>query len=191
GASCVGVPAPGIAVEVRDETGRPVGAGVVGEVHVASDGLMRGYWNNPGATAEVLRDGWLNMRDLGCLDADGYLWVVDRRTDLILRGGQNVYPAEVEEVLNRSPYVADVAVVPAPSPIWGQTPVAFVAPAAGIERAARAAALRDRGGAERASNRRRSRFELIEQIPRNPAGKILRKVLRDRLDAGKPEEDQR
>src|SRR5262249_2422294 len=188
GASCVGVPAPGIAVEVRDETGRPVGAGVVGEVHVASDGLMRGYWNNPGATAEVLRDGWLNMLDLGCLDADGYLWVVDRRTDLILRGGQNVYPAEVEEVLGRSPHVADVAVVPAPSPVWGQTPVAFVAPAPGTDTAALEADLLERCVAELASYKRPSRFEIVEQIPRNPAGKILRKVLRHRLAVGDREE---
>ena len=76
-------------------------------------------------------DGWLNTHDLGCLDADGLLWVVDRRNDLILRGGQNVYPAEIEHVLRQSPAVGDAAVVPAPSDVWGQTPVAFVEPAPG------------------------------------------------------------
>jgi acyl-CoA synthetase (AMP-forming)/AMP-acid ligase II len=145
---------------------------------------MRGYWRNPEASAAALAGGWLNTQDLGCLDAQGRIWVVDRRHDLILRGGQNVYPAEIEHVLRQSPLVADVAVVPAPSATWGQTPVAFVQPVpprldldgAGLTQ------LVDLCGAHLAGYKRPSRFVAVDRIPRSPAGKILRQVLRDRAE---------
>jgi acyl-CoA synthetase (AMP-forming)/AMP-acid ligase II len=175
GATCLGAPVLGAAVQVLREDGTRAEVGEVGEIHVAGDAVMRGYWKNPEATAEVLRDGWLNTRDLALVDTHGFLWMVDRRDDLILRGGQNVYPAEIEHILRMSPQVADVAVVPAPSTVWGQTPIAFVQPA-GDE--FDEAALVDLCVRQLASYKRPSRFIRTDQIPRNPSGKILRPVLR-------------
>ncbi|MEV7414896.1 AMP-binding protein [Streptomyces sp. NPDC089919] len=177
GAVCVGRPMLGTALKVADSAGAPVPAGTVGELHVAGAGLMQGYWKKPEATAEVLRDGWLNTHDLGCVGDDGLVWVVDRRNDLVLRGGQNVYPAEVEHVLRQSPLVADVVVVPVASEVWGQTPVAFVVPAAGAEF--------DEDGllalciGQLAAYKRPSHFLRVDAIPRNPAGKALRPRLRE------------
>ncbi|GAA2515823.1 class I adenylate-forming enzyme family protein [Streptomyces longisporus] len=177
GAVCVGVPMLGAGLRVTGEDGREVPAGTVGELQVSGDGLMQTYWKNPEATDDVLRDGWLNTHDLGCVDAGGRVWVVDRRNDLILRGGQNVYPAEIEHVLRQSPNVADVVVVPLPSDLWGQTPVAFVQP---VEA--------DRFDESEllqlcvdglAPYKRPTHFLPVERIPRNPAGKALRTRLRE------------
>jgi acyl-CoA synthetase (AMP-forming)/AMP-acid ligase II len=178
GAVCAGIPMLGTDVAVLDSNGAAAGVGKIGEIHLAGDGLMQGYWRDPEATGEVLVNGWLNTRDLGCLGADGYLWSLDRRNDLILRGGQNVYPAEIEHVLRQSPDVADAAVVPAPSHAWGQTPVAFIEPAPGA--AVAEADLIELCITHLASYKRPSRFVVVDQIPRNPAGKILRNSLRER-----------
>ena len=178
GAVCVGVPMLGAGLRITDDEGHEVPTGVIGEIQVTGDGLMQSYWKNPDATADVLRGGWLNTHDLGCLDADGRVWIVDRRNDLILRGGQNVYPAEIEHVLRQSPNVADVVVVPLPSELWGQTPVAFVQPATpeGFD----ASELLGRCVDGLAPYKRPSHFLPVERIPRNPAGKALRAQLRDR-----------
>ncbi|KUJ69006.1 hypothetical protein ACZ90_14225 [Streptomyces albus subsp. albus] len=177
GAVCAGLPMLGTRLRITDDHGREVAPGEVGELQVAGDGLMQGYWKNPTATSEVLRDGWLNTRDLGCVGPDGLVWVVDRRNDLILRGGQNVYPAEIEHVLRQSPDVADVVVVPAPSEVWGQTPVAFVQPVA--QDRFDASALLTLCVERLAAYKRPSHFLPLERIPRNPAGKALRARLRD------------
>ncbi|MFI0939833.1 class I adenylate-forming enzyme family protein [Streptomyces sp. NPDC021020] len=177
GAVCVGSPMLGTALRITDEAGDDVPPGTVGELQVTGDGLMQGYWKNPEATAESVRDGWLNTRDLGCVAPDGLVWVVDRRNDLILRGGQNVYPAEIEHVLRQSPNVADVAVVPLPSPVWGQTPVAFVQTAEGGT--FDEAELLGLCVGQLAAYKRPSRFVAIERVPRNPAGKVLRVQLRE------------
>ena len=178
GAVCVGLPMLGTAARVVDAAGAPAEVGEVGEILLRGDGLMQGYWDNPAASAEALTHGWLNTRDMGCVGKDGYLWVVDRRNDLILRGGQNVYPAEIEHVLRQCPAVADAAVVPAPSADWGQTPVAFIEPDGGAS--VGEADLVELCVTQLASYKRPSRFVVIEQIPRNPAGKILRTDLRRR-----------
>jgi acyl-CoA synthetase (AMP-forming)/AMP-acid ligase II len=180
GAVCVGLPMQGNEVRVLDRHGAPAGVEEVGEIHLRGNGLMQGYWRDSAATADALRDGWLNTEDLGCYGQDGYLWVVDRHTDLILRGGQHVYPAEIEHVLRKCPQVADVAVVPAPSPAWGQTPVAFVQPEPGATVAEDA--LIDLCVTQLASYKRPSRFLVIDQIPRNPAGKVVRMGLRRRAE---------
>lgn len=184
GATCAGIPMLGTVASIRRPDGTPAGVGEMGEIHLAGDGLMRGYWRDPGATAAVLTDGWLNTQDLGCLDEQGRIWVVDRRHDLILRGGQNVYPAEIEHVLRQSPLVADVAVVPVPSRSWGQTPVAFVQPSPprGQLDEADLIQLVDLCGELLAGYKRPSRFVAVDRIPRSPAGKILRHVLRDRAE---------
>ena len=177
GATCVGVPMVGTELRVVDEAGAELPAGGIGELQLTGDGLMQGYWRNPEATADALRDGWLASRDIGMVDDQGLVWVVDRRNDLILRGGQNVYPAEIEHVLRQSPAVADVAVVPGPSADWGQTPVAFVQPAEGAT--VDEAELVELCVTRLASYKRPSRFVVIDRVPRNPAGKILRPRLRE------------
>ncbi|MFJ5549108.1 class I adenylate-forming enzyme family protein [Streptomyces sp. NPDC093225] len=177
GAVCLGTPMLGTRVRLTGPDGQEVPTGEVGELRLSGDGLMQGYWKNPGASAEVLADGWLNTRDLCCSGPDGRVWVVDRRNDLILRGGQNVYPAEIEHVLRRSPQVADVVVVPLPSPVWGQTPVAFVQSAEG--HAFDPLDLLDRCVAGLAAYKRPSHFLPVESIPRNPSGKALRVRLRE------------
>ncbi|MER5733829.1 AMP-binding protein [Streptomyces sp. NPDC002138] len=177
GAVCLGTPMLGTRTRIVADDGREPGPGGIGELHLGGDGLMQGYWKNPDATSEVLRDGWLNTRDLCCTGADGRIWTVDRRNDLILRGGQNVYPAEIEHVLRRSPHVADVVVVPLPSEIWGQVPVAFVQPAEGCR--FDALELLDLCVEGLAAYKRPGHFLPIDRVPRNPAGKALRVQLRE------------
>ena len=139
-------------------------------------GLMRGYLHDPDANAAVLRGGWLETGDLGCLDATGRLWLVDRREDLIVRAGQNVYPAEIEAALRLLPEVADAAVVPIASPDWGQVPFAFVVAAGGPELTD--SALIRHCIEQLADYKRPVRFMPIHELPRSPSGKILRTELR-------------
>jgi acyl-CoA synthetase (AMP-forming)/AMP-acid ligase II len=180
GAVCIGVPLPGISAEVRDASGRVAGPGELGEIHLGGPGLMSRYWRNEAATAQAVTDGWLNSKDIGCTDAEGYLWIVDRREDLILRGGQNIYPAEVEQVLRDSPHVQQAAVVAAPSPAWGQTPVAYVQPRPGSpDRAELIDELIGLCVERLASYKRPSRFVIVDRIPCSPSGKILRRSLQD------------
>lgn len=180
GAVCVGLPMLGVSYRIVGEDGRPAEAGEVGEIWIAGDGLMQGYWENPAATADAVKDGWLNTRDLGCTDENGYVWTVDRRNDLILRGGQNVYPAEIEATLRLAPWVADVAVVPARSGIWGQTPVAFVLP--DPPGAFAEDELLELCVSRLASFKRPSRFVAVDHLPRSAAGKLLRARLRERAE---------
>ena len=122
----VGLPLPGVEVRVVDELGEAVATGGDGEVCVRSAGVMQGYWRDPQATAAAVRDGWLHTGDVGHLDEDGYLFVVDRIKDLIIRGGFNVYPRDVEDVLLEHPAVATAAVVGRPDPLLGEEVVAYV-----------------------------------------------------------------
>jgi len=180
GATCAGVPMLGVGVKLVDREGEPLPPGEVGEVCLTGDGIMSGYWERPDATARALRHGWLYTGDLGYRDTDGRVWVVDRRNDLILRGGQNVYPAEIARVLRSAPAVADVGVVAAPSPEWGQTPWAFVQPT--TPEAYDEAELLDLVVRDLASYKRPSRFVPVDHIPRGPSGKLLRRVLRERAE---------
>jgi acyl-CoA synthetase (AMP-forming)/AMP-acid ligase II len=170
---------PGVQLQVQSDDGRPVAPGELGEVCMRGDGQMSGYWRNPEATAAAFRDGWLLTGDLGSQDDRGFLYLVDRRSDLILRGGQNVYPAEVERVLAEQPGVLEAVVVAGSSEEWGQVPVAFVVPA---DPAPQPADLLRGCARQLASYKRPVRVEFLDEIPRNPAGKVLRKLLRQRLD---------
>lgn len=172
---------PGMSVRVLDDEGIELPRGDVGEVTVRGPGLMRGYWNDPAATEEITADGWIRTGDLGFLDETGLVHLVDRRKDLILRAGQNVYPAEIERALLTHPLVRDAAVVGVPDADYGEVPLAYVvtgptdgdgAPA--VTKADLLAHL-----AERLAPYKRPRhLEFTDQVPRSPAGKILKKLLR-------------
>jgi acyl-CoA synthetase (AMP-forming)/AMP-acid ligase II len=137
-ATTVGRPTPAVELRIVDPaTATPRPAGEVGEVVCRSPAMMRGYWRDPALTATVIdADGWLYTGDLGCLGEDGNLRLVGRLKDMYIRGGYNVYPAEVESVLSDHPAVARAAVVAAPDPVLGEVGVAFVVPAPGADRAA-------------------------------------------------------
>ncbi|MBV8337892.1 MAG: AMP-binding protein, partial [Alphaproteobacteria bacterium] len=133
--SC-GVPRTGVLARVVDERDRELPSGEIGEVVTRSDCVMEGYWNNPAATEETLRGGWLHTGDLGSFDDDGFLTLRDRSKDMIISGGSNIYPREIEEVLLRHPDLVEVSVVGRPHPEWGEEVVAFVVPQPGANVAA-------------------------------------------------------
>jgi long-chain acyl-CoA synthetase len=129
----VGKPVPGVEVRIEGPDGQLLGPGEDGEICVRGPVLMQGYWHSPAATSEAVRDGWLHTGDVGHLDQDGYLFVVDRLKDLVIRNGFNVYPRDVEDVLLAHPCVAAAAVVGRPDPRVGEEVVAFVQLVAGAQ----------------------------------------------------------
>ena len=184
----VGKPPQGADILILDNDDRPLPAGEAGEIVGRARFMMDGYWNRPDATAEATwidSEGrpWLRTGDIGRLDEEGFLYVVDRKKDMILSGGQNVYPADIEAVLFQHPGVAECAVVGAPSRKWGETPVAFVVPASGA--ALDAAALCAWANGRVAKFQRLAAVELAAALPRNATGKVLKRELR----AGLPERD--
>lgn len=183
-----GTPPPGIEVEVRDPaSGRPCPAGEFGEVWTRSDQQMVGYLNRADATAAALTaDGWLRTGDGGHLDADGYLYLTDRLSDVIITGAENVYPLEVERVLTDHPAVAEAAVVGVADARWGETPVAVVVLRPG--RAAGADELIAWCRERLAHYKAPTAVEFAAALPKNPAGKVLRRELRD---ARRPPEEDR
>ena len=160
---------------VRDGAAAP--SGTVGEIQVRGPTVMRGYVNRPEATAQALADGWLHTGDLGYLDDEGYLYVASRRDDLIVSGGENVYPAEVEAVLLSHPAIEEAAVLGAPDERWGQVPVAFVKLRAGVtaDESTAIAFCRERLAGYKVPKRVR----FVDALPRNAGGKVLRNALRE------------
>jgi len=178
--SSVGVAQTPVQVRVTDGQGHGLPVGTVGEIVVRGDSVMRGYWRNPEATEATLRDGWLFTGDMGSLDEDGFLTLKDRSKDLIISGGSNIYPREVEEVLLTAPGVAEVAVVGAPDPEWGEVVVAFVVPQPGAHPSREA--LDQHCLAQMARFKRPKRYLLVDALPKNNYGKVLKTALRERLD---------
>jgi long-chain acyl-CoA synthetase len=177
----VGLPYASVEVMVADEDDRPLSAGETGEVLVRGDTVMRGYWNRPDATAAALRGGWLHTGDVGALDADGFLTLKDRSKDLIISGGTNIYPREVEEVLLAHASVAEASVVGAPHPEWGEEVVAFVVlrPGASADEAAL-----DRQCLDHIARfKRPKRYRFVDALPKNNYGKVLKTALRSLLAA--------
>jgi acyl-CoA synthetase (AMP-forming)/AMP-acid ligase II len=166
----------GTELELLDQAGRPVPDGVEGELVVAGDHVMAGYWGLPDVTGKVLRDGRLWTGDMARRDRDGYVTIVDRRHDMIITGGYNVFPSEVEEVLAADPAVAEVAVVGLPDPRWGQAVTALVVAGQGVRVDPDRLLARCR---ERlASFKRPKRIEVVDALPRTPAGKVDKRALR-------------
>jgi long-chain acyl-CoA synthetase len=178
----VGVARWGMRVRVAGPDDAELAAGEVGEVLVDGPTVMNGYLDAPEATAETLRGGWLHTGDLGRFDHEGRLTLVDRVKDVVISGGYNVYPREVEDVLLADPAVADAAVLGVPDTEWGERVVAFVVAAPG--RDVDAAALDRRCLQEIARHKRPREYHAVGDLPRNSAGKVLKRALRDQLVAG-------
>ncbi len=178
----VGWARSGVDVAIVDEEDRSVPAGEIGEVVCRGDVVMSGYWNNAKASEETLRGGWLHTGDLGSLDARGYLTLRDRSKDVVISGGSNIYPREVEEALLTHPGVAEASVVGQPDPDWGEVVVAFVvaAPGATIDEAA----LDAHCLARIARFKRPKRYLFVDALPKNSYGKVLKRELRSRLANG-------
>ncbi|ONK10102.1 long-chain-fatty-acid--CoA ligase [Streptomyces sp. MP131-18] len=173
----VGRPYPGVTVQAVDRGGNPLPPGEVGELWIDTPAVMTGYWKQPGQTGQVLADGWLHTGDAGHVDEDGYVYLHDRIKDVILVGGENVYPAEVEEALRAHPDVADAAVVGIAHEVRGEAVRACVVSRPGTRLTARDLRLflKDRLADYKAP----TDYEFLDELPRNAAGKVLRRHLRD------------
>jgi len=168
-----------VEVRVADADDQTVAPGEPGEVLVRGDVVMLGYWRDLEATANTLRGGWLHTGDVGAMDQDGFLTLMDRSKDLIISGGSNIYPREVEEVLLRHPQVAEVSVVGAPHAEWGEEVVAFV-----VGREGREVAVGELDALcldHIARFKRPKRYVLVDSLPKNNYGKVLKTELRKRF----------
>jgi fatty-acyl-CoA synthase len=170
----VGRPMLGVELRVVDDDLRDVPAGVTGEIVYRGPTVMAGYHDDPDASAEAFAGDWFHSGDLATRDEDGYLWLVDRKKDLIISGGENVYPAEVERVLLEHEAVADAAVVGMAHPKWVETPLAFVVAAGDVDEDALIAHCRER----LAGFKKPSAVVFVDALPRNAAGKVLKRELR-------------
>jgi long-chain acyl-CoA synthetase len=172
----IGKPIPNVELSIRDEAGQELPVGDIGEICIRGGNVMRGYWNQPEETAKVLRDGWLYTGDVGYCNAEGYYYITDRKKDMLLVNGINVYPREIEEVIYQFPGVKDAAVIGVPDPRKGEQPVAFVVVAEGqtIEEKAFLQFVRDK----LADYKVPKRVIFVPALPRNATGKILKTELR-------------
>jgi len=172
-----GLPQSAVDVRVAGPDGTSVPCGEVGEIMVRGDSVMKGYWRNPEATAAAIRDGWLWTGDLGSLDEEGFLTLRDRSKDVIISGGANIYPREVEEVLLRHPSVAEVSVIGRPDAEWGEVVVAYVTTVEGI--LIPSDELDQLCLDNIARFKRPKAYRFVAEIPRNNYGKIQKTVLRE------------
>ncbi|MFQ5521943.1 MAG: long-chain fatty acid--CoA ligase, partial [Candidatus Methylomirabilia bacterium] len=172
----VGKPIPGVEVKIFDAEDRELPADEVGEICVRGQNVMLGYYRMPEETAKTIKNGWLHTGDMGRLDADGYLYVVERKKDLIIRGGFNIYPREVEEVLYAHPTIAEAAVVGMPDPLMGEEPLAFVVPKPDHRATAEEIIAFCQSKLAKFKCPKQVRF--VNVLPKSPVGKVLRKELR-------------
>jgi acyl-CoA synthetase (AMP-forming)/AMP-acid ligase II len=181
----VGRQMPLARVRVVDDEGRDAAPNSPGEIVVKGDQVLSGYWRNAEATAASFFDGWFRSGDVGLWDEDGYLYIVDRKKDMILTGGENVYPREVEEILYEHPAVVEAAVLGAPDPTWGEKVVAVVCAREGqsVSGAELVAFCRERI----ASYKKPRHVVFVSALPRNASGKVLKRELRERIAAGELE----
>jgi len=172
----IGKPIPNVELSIRDEAGGELPVGAIGEICIRGGNVMLGYWNQPEETAKVLRDGWLYTGDVGCRDADGYYFITDRKKDMLLVNGINVYPREIEEIIYQFPGVKEAAVIGMPDARRGEKPVAFVVAVEGQTLDERALLQFVRG--KLADYKVPKRVIFMPVLPRNATGKILKTTLR-------------
>lgn len=178
----VGVPLPGIEVKLSDSDGKEVAVGVAGELHVRGDHVMAGYWNKPKETSQVLEGGWLATGDLAYRDADGFYYICGRRKEMFISGGENVFPAEIEEVILTHPNIAEVAVVGVPHPKWGEVGRAYLVlkqPSAHDE-----AELVEHVQKTLAKYKIPKEYVVMDSLPKSAAGKVLKRMLMENQEAG-------
>lgn len=172
----IGLPLPDISMIVADEEGKEVPMGEVGEILIKGDNVMMGYYNDQEATGNVFINGWLRTGDLGRADEDGYIYIVDRKKDLIIMGGFNVYPREVEEVLYTHPKIMDAAVVGVTDPVRGEVPKAFIVVKEGETLTDKEIYTFLKG--ELAQYKIPRIIEFVDDLPKNAMGKVLKKSLK-------------
>ena len=166
---------------IVDEKGDGVPQGDVGEVVLKGAGVMKEYYKNPGLTATIIQDGWLHTGDLGRIDEEGFIYLVDRKKDLIISGGENIYPVEVEEVILKHPKVHDAALIGVPDDRLGEVPCAVIHPLAGEE----LTEAEVRAYCEQNLPRyKRPRYIVLDEVPRNATGKIEKPKLREKYGKG-------
>ena len=171
-------------VRIVNEAGDDVAPHEPGEVLLSGPQMMLGYWNRPEATAETIVDGWLKTGDVAIFDEDGFVYIQDRVKDMIISGGENVYPAEIENVILAMEGVNEVAVIGIPSEKWGESPLAVVVRA---DESVSADAVLAWTDGKLARFKQPKAVEFIDVIPRNPTGKVLKRVLRDQFDTARAE----
>ena len=171
----IGTPIAGVEMKVVDDQDNDLPAGEVGEIVIRGHNVMKGYWQRPDATAEVMRGGWFHTGDMARVDEDGYFFIVDRKKDMIIRGGYNVYPREVEEVLYEHPAVREAAVVGIPHPEWGEEVGAAVALKEGAQ--VTAEQLRDHVKEQVAAYKYPREIWFVDELPKGPTGKILKREI--------------
>ncbi len=173
---CCGQPCFGAEVEIRDDSGARLPGGTVGEIFSRCDGRFDGYYKNKAQTDNALREGWFTAGDLGRIDDEGYVYVVDRKTDLIISGGENVYPREIEDVLRTHASILECAVIGVPDSRWGEAAKAFVVLRS--DRDLAATELIEYCGRRLAGFKRLREVEFVSDLPKNASGKILKSTLR-------------
>ena len=184
GTGTTGRVAIGVRIRLVDDAGRDVAPGEVGEIIVGGDHIMAGYWNDPVATEEAVREGWCSTGDLARVDEEGFYTIVDRKKEMIISGGYNVYPREVEDVLYRHPSVAECAVIGVPDGIWGESVHALIVAKPGC--AVEAEAISAHCARELAGYKKPRKLTLLAELPKTANGKIDKKALRARFAAAKP-----
>jgi O-succinylbenzoate-CoA ligase len=169
----------GINAQLRivDNEDREMPRGQIGEIIIRGQHVMKGYWKDPEQTARALRNGWLHTGDMGYMDEDGYVFLVDRKKDMIITGGENVYPREIENLLFEHPVISDAAVIGVPDEKWGESIKAFVVLKEGAE--AGEEEIIEYCKSSLASYKKPKSVEFLKEIPRNPSGKVLKRVLRE------------
>jgi len=177
----VGKPVPQLRVRIVDDRDKDVPPGELGEIVLRGPKVFKGYWKNPQATAEALRGGWFHTGDIGALDEAGFLYLVDRKKDIIISGGENIASSEVERVIYQHPAVLETAVIGIPDAKWGEVPKAYVVIKTGSQVSSEE--LRGLCLENLAKFKVPKEFEFIDALPRNPSGKILKRKLRERSAA--------
>jgi long-chain acyl-CoA synthetase len=170
-----GLPVPVVRLKIVNDRGQEVSPGEVGEILIKGPNIFKGYWRKPEATAESLRDGWFYTGDLGRFDEEGYLYVVDRKKEMVIRGGENIYCIEVENVLYQHPKVAEAAVIGVPDPILGEVVKAVCV----LKKGQKASELEIQEFCKKylADYKVPKNVCFIDELPRNPAGKVIKKAL--------------